>query len=152
VKKLSLACLALFLAAGIVHAVAKASPQEAMALAERAAAYIKAKGEDRAFAEFNKREGRFTDINKDLYVFVFDMTGRCLSHGNDPSLIGRDLSQLKDSSGKYFIKEMISVARKKGKGWVDYQWSNPTTKRIEGKTTYVLRTGSDRFIGCGTYK
>ena len=151
-KRLFLACLTLVLAAGLAYAVAKASPKEAMALAERAAAYMKEKGEARAFAEFNKRDGRFTDINKDLYVFVFDMTGRCLSHGNDPSLIGRDLSQLKDSAGKYFIKEMISVAQKKGKGWVDYQWSNPTNKRIEGKQTYVLRTGSDRFIGCGIYK
>lgn len=151
-KRFFLACLVLILAAGFVHAVAKASPQEAMALAERAAAYMKEKGEARAFAEFNKRDGRFTDLNKDLYVFVFDMTGRCLSHGNDPLLIGRDLSQLKDSAGKFFIKEMISVALKKGKGWVDYQWSNPTTKRIEGKATYVLKTGSDRFIGCGIYK
>ena len=151
-KRFFLACLALIIVAGLAHAVAKASPKEAMALAERAAAYIKEKGEARAFAEFNKRDGRFTDLNKDLYVFVFDMTGRCLSHGNDPSLIGRDLSQLKDSAGKYFIKEMVSVALRKGKGWVDYQWSNPTTKRIEGKATYVLKTGNDRFIGCGIYK
>ena len=151
-RKILLACLILVLAVGFAYAVVKATPKEAIALADKAAAYIKEHGEAKAFAEFNKKDGKFTDLNKDLYVFVFDMTGTCLSHGTNASLIGKDLSQLKDPSGKFFIKEMISIAQTRGKGWVDYQWSNPTTKKIEGKATYVLKVGNNRFIGCGIYK
>lgn len=151
-KKILLVCLVLAVAVGFAYAAVKATPKEAVALAEKAAAYIKENGEAKAFAEFNKRDGKFTDLNKDLYVFVFDMTGKCLSHGTNAALIGKDLSPLKDSSGKFFIKEMLSLAKSKGKGWVDYQWTNPTSKKIEGKATYVLKVNNDRFIGCGIYK
>jgi cytochrome c len=152
VKKILLVCLVLAVAVGFAYAAVKATPKEAVALAEKAAAYMKENGETKAFAEFNKRDGKFTDLSKDLYVFVFDMTGKCLSHGTNVALIGKDLSPLKDSSGKFFIKEMLSLAKTKGKGWVDYQWTNPTSKKIEGKATYVLKVSNDRFIGCGIYK
>ena len=56
------------------------------------------------------------------------------------------------SKGKYFIREFSSVAKTKGKGWIDYNWSNPTTKKIEPKSTYILKVSDDRLIGCGIYK
>lgn len=138
--------------AGFAFAAAKATQKDAIALANKAAAYLKANGEDKAFAEFNKKDGLFADMSKDLYVFVFDLTGKCLSHGANPALIGRDLSGLKDSDGKYFIREFSLIAKTKGKGWIDYNWSNPTTKKIEPKSTYVLKVSDDRLVGCGIYK
>jgi signal transduction histidine kinase len=152
-KKIALLSIVFVLVAGFAFAqVKKATEKEAIALAEKAAAYLKANGEAKAFAEFNKKDGQFADMSRDLYVFVFDLTGKCLSHGANPALIGRDLSGLKDSDGKYFIKDFSSVAKTKGKGWIDYNWSNPTTKKIEPKSTYVLKVADNMLIGCGIYK
>ncbi|MBA4397103.1 MAG: histidine kinase [Syntrophus sp. (in: bacteria)] len=149
---LSLVCVMCVMVAGLAFAQKKATQKEAIALADKAAAYLKANGEAKAFAEFNKKDGPFTDMSKDLYVFVFDMTGKCLSHGANPALIGRDLSGLKDSDGSFFIKEFTTTAKTKGSGWVDYNWSNPTTKKIEPKSTYILKVADNMLIGCGIYK
>jgi cytochrome c len=151
-KKIVLLSLLCLLVAGFAFAQAKATQKDAIALTDKAAAYLKANGEAKAFAEFNKKDGPFTDMSKDLYVFVFDMTGKCLSHGANPALIGRDLSGLKDSDGKFFIKDFTTVAKTKGSGWIDYNWSNPTTKKIEPKSSYVLKVADNVLIGCGIYK
>jgi len=45
-------------------------------------------------------------------------------------LIGKNLAELKDAEGKLFVQKMIEVAKKEGKGWVDYQWTNPVTKKL----------------------
>src|SRR5581483_12432431 len=65
------ACLA---AAGAIAAgasgapaAAGATPEQAKAFAERAAAHIEAVGEERAFADFTRRDGGFVD--GELYVF-----------------------------------------------------------------------------------
>jgi cytochrome c len=146
---LSLVCL---FVASFAYAAVKAAPKDAVNLVNKAAQYLKANGQDKAFAEFNKKDGQFSDMGKDLYVFAFDMKGKCLSHGQNPALIGRDLSGLKDSQGKYFIKEFVSKAQASGKGWIDYQWSNPTTKKIEPKSSYVQKVNDNLLIGCGIYK
>jgi cytochrome c len=151
-KKIILLSLACLLVAGFAFAAVKATQKDAITLVDKAAAYLKANGDAKAYAEFNKKDGPFTDASKDLYVFVFDLTGKCLSHGANPALIGRDLSGLKDSDGKFFIKEFSVVAKTKGSGWIDYNWSNPTTKKIEPKSTYVKKFDDNRLIGCGIYK
>jgi cytochrome c len=38
-----------------------------------------------------------------------------------------------------------------GKGWVDYSWTNPETKKIQAKSSYVAKAG-EIFVGCGIYK
>jgi cytochrome c len=153
-KKIVLLSLVFLLVAGFAFAQAKkATQQDAINLVNKAEAYLKANGDAKAYAEFNKKDGPFTDQSKDLYVFVFDMTGKCLSHGANPALIGRDLSGLKDSDGKFFIKEFpVKAKSPEGKGWIDYNWSNPTTKKIEPKSTFVKKFDDNRLIGCGIYK
>jgi signal transduction histidine kinase len=46
---------------------------------------------------------------------------------------------------------MIALAKNKGNGWLDYKWTNPVSKKVEDKSTYVQRH-DDFFIGCGIYK
>jgi cytochrome c len=151
-KKIVLLSLVCLLVAGIAYAAAKATPKDATTLVDKAVQYFKSNGQSAAFAEFNKKDGQFSDMSKDLYVFAFDMKGKCLSHGQNPALIGRDLSGLKDSQGKYFIKEFVQKAQASGKGWIDYQWSNPTTKKIEPKSSYIVKVNDNLLIGCGIYK
>ena len=60
------------------------TPAEAEAMVKKAVAEIKANGKDKAFAEFNNPKGKFTD--RDLYITVYDMNGKCLSHGANPKM------------------------------------------------------------------
>lgn len=150
-KKIILLSLACFLVAGVAFAQVKATQKDAIDMVNKAAAYYKANGEAKAFAEFNKKDGQFTDLSKDVYVFALDLTGKMLAHGVNAALIGRDMSGLKDSDGKYFIKDALTIAKTKGSGWIDYNWSNPTTKKIEPKTSYLLKV-DNIIIFCGIYK
>jgi signal transduction histidine kinase len=130
-------------------AFAGGSAKEAKALVEKGVAYIQANGQEKAFAEFTDTKGKF--IDRDLYIFVVDFNGLTLAHGGNPKLVGKDMSELKDSDGKFFIKAFIELAKTKGSGWVDYKWQNPVTKNIEPKSTYIQRH-DDYFLGCGIYK
>jgi cytochrome c len=122
---------------------------EATAMVKKAVAFLKANGKEKALAEFNNQNGQFK--NRDLYIFVQDMKGKMLAHGGNDKLIGKDLIDLKDADGKFFVKNLIEVASTKGSGWVDYKWTNPSTKAIEAKSSYVEKV-DDVFVGCGIYK
>jgi cytochrome c len=122
---------------------------QAEAMVKKAITFIKANGTDKGFAEISNKDGQF--VSGDLYVFVYDMTGKCVAHGGNAKMIGKDLANLKDPSGKEFVKERIEIAKSKGKGWQNYQWNNPVTSKIEDKTAYVEKYG-DFIVGCGAYK
>lgn len=128
---------------------AMASQKEAKALVEKAAAYVKANGKDAALKEFSKANGQFD--KGDLYVFAYDMSATIVAHPKNPKLIGKNLMDVPDTDGKLFRKEIVETAKSKGSGWVDYKYLNPETKKVEAKTTYVLKVG-DLVLCCGTYK
>ena len=148
-KSMSVAACVLALHIPVLAADDRGTAAEATALVQRAAEYLKANGPAKSYAAFNDTAGQFKD--RDLYVFVMDMNGKMLSHGANAKLIGKDLTNLKDSDDKLFIKTMLDVAKTKGKGWVDYKWPHPVTKAIEPKSTYVEKV-DDLVIGCGIYK
>ena len=121
---------------------------EATAMVKKAVALIKANGNDKAFAEFNNPKGPFVD--RDLYIAVYDMTGKCVSHGANPKMIGRDLIDNKDVDGKEFVKERVEMMKKQPSGWQEYKFRNPTTNQIEPKAMYIERV-NDVIVGCGVY-
>jgi len=121
------------------------TPDEAKAMAIRAAELLKAEGAAKAFPEVEKGAA-FHD--SDLYVMVYEPTGKCVCHGANPALIGKTLIELKDTDGKYLIKDLVGV---KDAGWIDYKWPNPITKKIAPKVTYVVHVG-DYLVGVGAYK
>ena len=122
---------------------------EAEALVKKAIQLIKTEGKEKAFVEINNPRGKFVD--RDLYIFVYDMTGKCVAHGFNPKMIGKDLLEMKDPDGKYFVKERIEIVKTRGKGWQDYKFTDPITKKIEPKTAYVERI-ENLIVGCGIYK
>ena len=121
------------------------TPDEAKAMALRAADLLRSKGPAVAFPEFDKATA-FHD--RDLYVMVYNRSGTCVAHGANPALIGKTLINLQDTNGKYLIKDLVGVT---DAGWIDYTWPNPVTKKIQPKVTYVVRVG-DFQIGVGAYK
>jgi len=148
-KNLALAFLCALTLAVPAFAAEHGTREEAMAMVKKAAAYLKANGKEKAYAEFNNHKGQFKD--RDLYVFVMDMNGVEVVNGSNPKLIGKNLIDLKDASGKAMVKEFIQVAQGSGKGWVDYTWPDPVKGSVEQKSTYVEKAG-DVLIGCGIYK
>ncbi|NPV04123.1 MAG: cache type 2 domain-containing protein [Syntrophaceae bacterium] len=128
---------------------AAASQKDAKALVEKAAAFVKANGKDAAIKEINKAKGQFD--KGELYVFAYDMSATIVAHPKNPKLIGKNLMDVPDTDGKLFRKEIVETAKTKGSGWVDYKYLNPETKKVEAKTTYVLKAG-DIILCCGTYK
>ena len=127
---------------------ARGSKEEAKALAEAAAAHVNKVGGDQAFKDFADPKWH----PKDLYVFAQNMDAVMLYHGANEKLVGKNFSEVKDSAGKEFGKEMIATA-KKGAGWVDYQWAHPATKKVEDKTSYVVRINQpDGYVGVGVYR
>jgi cytochrome c len=129
----------------------RGSAAEASALVKKAVAYVKANGKEKAFAEFNNPKGQFVDRN--LYIFVYDLKGSSLAigNGNSAKMVGKDLSDMRDADGTYIIKGLIAIANAKGSGWFDYKWPNPVTKAVEAKSSYVEKL-DDIMIGCGIYK
>lgn len=125
------------------------TPTEAEAMVKKAITEIKTSGKEKAFAEINNPKGKFTD--RDLYVFVYDMNGKCVAHGFNQKMIGKDLIDMKDPDGRYYVKERIEISKTKGKGWQDYKFTNPVTKKVENKTAYIEKI-DDLIVGSGAYK
>ncbi len=124
----------------------KGTADEAKAMSLRAAEFLRQEGPDKAFPVFDAKDGPFHD--RDLYVMVYDQTGKNVAHGANPVLIGKQLLDLKDTDGKLLIREFVAI---QDQNFVDYKWPNPITKKIDQKTTYVVRV--DNFlIGVGAYK
>jgi len=129
------AALALLLAAPAF--ANEPSEKDAIAMAERGASLIKAKGKDEMMKRINAKDPDF--VQGSLYVDLRDVkTGIVLAHPYNPSIVGKDLTDVPDANGKKYRREIIELAAAKGKGWVDYQYKNPTTGKIEPKTTYIL--------------
>ena len=123
----------------------QATPDDAKAMAIKAAEYLKAVGPEKALPEFSAKDGPWHD--RDLYVVVQDSKGVIVAHGTNPGLIGRSVLELKDVDGKPFNLEIQAV---KDTAWINYKWQNPITKAVESKTQYNIRVG-DYVVGVGAY-
>ncbi|SFN54023.1 Methyl-accepting chemotaxis protein [Formivibrio citricus] len=127
----------------------KGTTAEAEALVKRAIAHIKQHGRQKAFADLSDKNGEF--VNRDLFVFVYDMTGKCLAHGRNAEKIGENMMGSKDPDGKLFVKERIDIAKTKGSGWQYYKSIDPVTKKHENKTAYI-EVFEDVIVASGAYK
>ncbi|WP_035707421.1 cache domain-containing protein [Niveispirillum irakense] len=126
-----------------------ATRDEAIAMVQRAAKHMTAAGPEKAFTDFSTKGGAFTD--RDLYVVVYDLNGKCLAHGANEKLIGKDLIDAEDIDGKLYIKERVDMAKANKSFWQDYKFTNPTTKKVEPKEMYC-QVESNLAICAGVYK
>lgn len=111
--------------------------KDAIAMAERGAAMVKAKGKEEVMKRITAKDPDF--VQGSLYIDMRDVkTGIVLAHPYNPSIVGKDLTDVPDANGKKYRREIIELAAAKGKGWVDYMYKNPTSGKIEPKTTYIL--------------
>ncbi len=148
-KLLTAAAVSAVVAAGSASAAEFATKDEAMAMVKKAVAYIKAQGNEKAYAEISKKGGMFTD--RDLYVVVYGLNGTVYAHGANEKLINTDQSAAKDVDGKPFVAERIELAKKGQPFWQDYKFMNPVSKQIEPKQMYCERLNEVAVCG-GVYK
>jgi cytochrome c len=127
---------------------AEPTEKDAIALAERGAAFVKASGKDEMIRKINAKDPEFNQGA--LYLAMRDLNGITIAHPTT-ALIGKNLVDVPDADGKPFRHEMVALANGKGKGWVDYKFKNPATGKVEAKSTYVLRVG-DVALEAGIYK
>lgn len=122
---------------------------EAGQLVDRAVALYHSRSGTAAFESFNDPHGDF--VQRDLYIFVYDLNGTVRAHGGNAQLIGRNMHDARDASGKYFVQDRIRIAQEAGSGWQDYMFRNPETGEDEAKTSFIRRV-DDYIVGCGVYK
>ncbi len=137
---------AALLLAPAAWAAGQATPDEAKAMAIKAAEYLRSAGPETAFAAFDAKDNSVWH-DRDLYVTVENANGVMVTHGTNPGLIGRNVLELKDVDGKPFNRDVVAV---KDAGWVNFKWQNPLTKAVDPKTMYEVRVG-DYLVGVGAY-
>lgn len=137
------------LTAIISHANAgeRATPDEAQALARKAATFMK----DNLATPQTALNAFNTDPawqDRDLYVTVRDKTGTALAHPKQPAMVGKNHIDLKDVDGKPLVREIVACS---SECWVDYKWKNHASGQIERKSSYVIAVGDYRVL-VGAYK
>jgi cytochrome c len=125
---------------------------KAEAMVKEGIAFLKAKGKDAFIAEVQRGNGRFhVQPGTTLYLMAYDPQGITIAHGMNPGAVGTNRWALKDPDGKMIVQEIIQASLRKGGGWADYKWPNPTNGKVEDKTTFCLAE-SGIIVGCGIYK
>ena len=60
------------------------------------------------------------------------------------------MREINDAAGTPLFKQMITLAKDKGTGTVDYVWRNPATNAVEQKHSLIQRF-DDVLLGVGYY-
>ena len=143
------AALGALLVVNAAQAADRATKDEAVAMVKKAVAYIKSSGPEKAYKEITDRKGQFVD--RDLYIVVYRLDGHVLAHGGNAKLVGQDLADSQDVDGVYYVRDRMTLAKKSPTFWQDYKFADPTTKKIEPKSTYC-EVLNDTAVCGGIYK
>ena len=152
-----------FLASALLSAAPSAAPaqesppdspqaRQIVALVEKAAALIEARGKTAAFAEFRKEGSEWFDGER--YLFSYDLKGNVILNPAFPKREGTNVVGQTDARGKKFHDAIIATAESRGSGWVDYMFPRPGQTTPSHKWTYVKRVSLDGvpgLIGAGFY-
>jgi cytochrome c len=116
------------------------TPDEAMAMLQKAVAHYNSVGRAQALKDFTGRVTPFFD--RDLYVACIDSHLVISANGGFPNLVGSAVEPLSRATWDAAASDHI--------GSVNYAYLNPVTKTTEAKTFYYEKVGSD-VCGVGVY-
>lgn len=83
------------------------------------------------------------------YFYAYKGT-TCFAHGAKPSLMGKNLAQLKGPNGSYIIQDLFRIA-KSGGGITEFQWEKPGEGLQPKIGSALFIPGTDIWIGTGIY-
>ena len=109
----------------------------ALAISTIKSLYDSGRQDDAAQAEALRRLAAL-DYGSDGYFFVYDLQGRSLMHSRQPELVGQSLWDLRDTQGRYTLRDLIRAAQQPGGGFVDYEWRKPSSEQTAPKLGYVI--------------
>jgi methyl-accepting chemotaxis protein len=124
------------------------SADEALALTQKAVRLFKQQGQA-ALQAITQSPKEFAD--RDMYVFAFDRQGIYRAFSGKADKVGTAVRNNPGVDGDKLVRDAFDRAEHGG-GWVDYDFANPQTGKVDIKTSYVEPIGPDLLIGCGVYK
>lgn len=140
--------LAAALAASFALPAQAETKEECQAMVEAAVAFCTKNPADKCFEEINKG----AQFKKgELFIFAFDYTGKSVANGGIPSMIGKNMNGAKSADGQMFVQKQIDIA-KAGSGWLEYDWINPTTQKVQKKVSYVKKVNDQFYVGSGIHQ
>lgn len=124
--------------------------EEAKALLSEIEAEVKAKGFEAAAKEFNAggkwRRGR-------MYVVMVGFKGHMYAHSVNDKIVGKNMYEALDATGKPFIQEIIKSVAATGAAHVPMRWGNPVTQKIDDGAVLASRVaGQDIYVGAVYFK
>jgi cytochrome c len=143
------ACVALCMGVASSALAQGVTRGDAQAQVAAAVNHVKKVGVEAATKDFNAAADWKV---KGMNVILNEYKGTVLASSLNERLVGKNTYESKDPSGKEFVKEMVATAQK-GDGWVDYQFINPVTKKLEERSMFVRGVpGHDVFVGVAITK
>ena len=115
-------------------------------LVKRGYTYLEKHGLSQAARKFTDRRDKKFRYG-DLWLFLYDLKGKCWAHGKNADYVGTNRYDVQDEDGKYFVRDFIKKA-KSGGGWTDHK------EKGSYRFVYVeeVELGADKFvIGCGIF-
>ena len=104
-------------------------------------------GKEETLARIGDSEGQFTQGGR--YIFALDLEGNLLAHPSSKQLVGQNLTDLTDSDGRRFIRELLATVKTRGYGFADYKWPVLDSKEELHKTVFFERV--DGMVLCRVF-
>ncbi len=124
------------------------SPDEAVTLVNRAVAQRQRGTRGSFLRDVTNTANSFYD--RDMYVFALDGGGTYRAFGGNPAKVGTRVQDVAGVDGSGLLQTIINQAKHEP-GWVEYDFTNPTTGQVQAKMSYVQGV-DDLYVGCGVYK
>jgi hypothetical protein len=118
-----------------------ADREAAVELVKRGYQFMKAHGRTSIVDAVNDQTQRRFKSGP-LTLFIYDYKGVPIAYGSNTGLVGKNMFDVKDESGRYMVREIIQKAKDEGAGWLDFRW------RKSFLSMYVedIDLGSEKFI------
>jgi methyl-accepting chemotaxis protein len=92
----------------------------------------------RAQAQASAKDAvRSMSFGESDYFFVLDNALNMVVHPKKPELVGQNVANKPDASGKYHFREMVEIANSEGAGFVAYDYELPDGSGSKQKISYV---------------
>jgi len=87
------------------------------------------------------------------YYFATSLEGIEVLFADKPEMEGMDLLDMRDTKGRYVIRDMIEIAKRRGEGFYEYHWTKPGVQGNDYKKISFIKLFEPYgwFIGTGLY-